>query len=151
MTDRLLSLFKILHSFLLSWAPRESGWLLPSATEGKTTKPLDDTAFHIGTGHAVTWLLEELCYKQQWSRVRFPMRSLDFFNYLSFQPHYGPEFREMSTRNLPGGKGRPAYMAGNLTTIRTSAACYLFIVHEQLLVQRVSDTLRFYARRNATE
>jgi hypothetical protein len=56
------------------------------------------------------------------SRFRFPMRSLGFFN----SPN--PSSRtialgstqsvtEMSTRNLPGGKGRPARKADNLTAI----------------------------------
>jgi hypothetical protein len=54
------------------------------------------------------------------SRVIFPMRSLDFSIDLilpaalmalgSIQP-----LTEMSTRNLPGGKGRPARGAENLT------------------------------------
>jgi hypothetical protein len=43
------------------------------------------------------------------SRVRFPMRSLALG---STQP-----LTEMSTRNLPGGKGRPARKADNLTAI----------------------------------
>jgi hypothetical protein len=56
------------------------------------------------------------------SRVRFPMRSLDFFNLPdpsirimalgSTQP-----VTEMNTRNLPGGKERPARKADNLFTI----------------------------------
>jgi hypothetical protein len=51
------------------------------------------------------------------SRVRFPM-SLDFSIYLillvlgSTKP-----VTEMSTKNLPGGKGRPARKAENLTAI----------------------------------
>jgi hypothetical protein len=57
-----------------------------------------------------------------WSRVRFPMRSLDIFSLFnpssrtmalgSAQP-----LTEMSTRNLPGGKGRPENKANNLTAI----------------------------------
>jgi hypothetical protein len=31
---------------------------------------------------------------------------------------------EMSTRNLPGGKGRPAHEADNLTTLWAFMACY---------------------------
>jgi hypothetical protein len=56
------------------------------------------------------------------SRFRFPMRSLDFFNLSnpssrtmalgSIQP-----LTEVSTRNLPGGKGRPARKTDNLTAI----------------------------------
>jgi hypothetical protein len=56
------------------------------------------------------------------ARVRFPMRSLYFFQFSSpssctmalgsTQP-----LTEMSTRNLPGGKGRPARKADNLTAI----------------------------------
>jgi hypothetical protein len=51
-------------------------------------------------------------------RVRFLMRSMDFSIDLilpalgSTQP-----LTEMSTRNLPGGKGRPARNADNLTAI----------------------------------
>jgi hypothetical protein len=55
-------------------------------------------------------------------RVRFPMRSLEFFNLPnpsirtmalgSTQP-----LTEMSTGNLPGGKGRPARKADNHTPI----------------------------------
>jgi hypothetical protein len=56
------------------------------------------------------------------SRVRFPMRSLDFLNLLhpsslimalgSTQP-----LTEMSTTNLPGDKGPPVHKADNLTAI----------------------------------
>jgi hypothetical protein len=54
------------------------------------------------------------------SRFCFPMRSLGFLTDLtgrtmalgSTQP-----LTEMSTRNLPGGKGRPAREADNLTAI----------------------------------
>jgi hypothetical protein len=44
------------------------------------------------------------------SRVRFPMRSLDFSIYLIWTMALGSTqpLTEMSTRNLPGGKGRPA-------------------------------------------
>jgi hypothetical protein len=56
------------------------------------------------------------------SRVRFPLRSLD----ISIEPN--PSSRtmslestqpltEMSTRNLPGGKERPAGKVDNLTAI----------------------------------
>jgi hypothetical protein len=55
-------------------------------------------------------------------RVRFPVRSLDLFQFTySFQPHYDPRsnqpLTEMSSRNLTGGKGRPARDADNLTAI----------------------------------
>jgi hypothetical protein len=49
------------------------------------------------------------------SRVRFPMSSLNFLFDLSLwstQP-----LTEMSTRNLPGGKGRQARKADNLDAI----------------------------------
>jgi hypothetical protein len=52
------------------------------------------------------------------SRVRFLIRSLDFLIDLilpalgSTQP-----LTQMSTRNLPGGKGRPTRGADNLTAI----------------------------------
>jgi hypothetical protein len=56
------------------------------------------------------------------SPVRFPMRSLDFFNWPNPSGcHYDPgstqPLTEMSTRNLPGGKGRPACRADNFTAI----------------------------------
>jgi hypothetical protein len=62
------------------------------------------------------------------SWVRFPMKSLDFSIYLSFQPHCSPGIESASnrngkgkgkkgTRNLPGGKGWPAREADNLTAI----------------------------------
>jgi hypothetical protein len=64
------------------------------------------------------------------SQVRFPMRSLDFSIDLilpaalwaleSTQP-----LTEMSTRNLPGGKGRPARKADNLTAICEQGICAL--------------------------
>jgi hypothetical protein len=57
-----------------------------------------------------------------WSRVRFPMRSLnciDLPNPSGRNMALGPTqpLTEMSTRNLPGGKGRPARKADNLTAI----------------------------------
>jgi hypothetical protein len=52
------------------------------------------------------------------SRVRFPRRSLDFSIDLILLAHYGPQpLTEMSTRNLPRGKGRLAREADNLTAI----------------------------------
>jgi hypothetical protein len=56
------------------------------------------------------------------SRIRLPVRLLDFFNWPN------PSSRtmalgltqlltEMSTKNLPGGKGQPARKADNLITI----------------------------------
>jgi hypothetical protein len=55
-------------------------------------------------------------------RVRFPMRSLNFYNWIdpssrnmalgSTQP-----LTKMSTRNLPAGKGLPTGKAENLTAI----------------------------------
>jgi hypothetical protein len=47
------------------------------------------------------------------SRVRFPMRSLD----LSFDLGSTQPLTEMSTRDLPGGKRRPARETDNLTPI----------------------------------
>jgi hypothetical protein len=56
------------------------------------------------------------------SRVRFQLRSLDLFNLLrpssrtlalgSTQP-----LTDMSSRNFPGGRGRPECKADNLTAI----------------------------------
>jgi hypothetical protein len=55
------------------------------------------------------------------SRVRLSMRSLDFSIDLTFQQHYDlgstQPLTEMSTRNLPGGKGRPVRKADNLIVI----------------------------------
>jgi hypothetical protein len=55
-------------------------------------------------------------------RVRFSMKSLDFF--ISPNPSSRTmalsstqSLPEMSTRNLLGGKGRPAHKADNLTVI----------------------------------
>jgi hypothetical protein len=49
----------------------------------------------------------------QRSRVRFPMRSFNFGNTMALGSTQPPT--EMSTRNLPGDKGRPARKADNLT------------------------------------
>jgi hypothetical protein len=57
------------------------------------------------------------------SRVRFPMRSLDFSIDLilpagrTMALELTQPLTEMSTRNLPGGKGRPARETDNLTAI----------------------------------
>jgi hypothetical protein len=69
----------------------------------------------------VVWLLEALCYKPE-GPGSIPDEVIGFFNWPnpsscamalgSTQP-----LTEMSTRNLPGGKGRPAHGANNLTAI----------------------------------
>jgi hypothetical protein len=56
------------------------------------------------------------------SRARFPMRSLDFFNWPnSFSPTMirgsTHPLTEISTRNLPGNKGLPVSKADNLAAI----------------------------------
>jgi hypothetical protein len=56
------------------------------------------------------------------SRVRLPMGSLDVFNLpnpSSRTMALGSTLSliEMSTKNLPGGKGRPARKADNITAI----------------------------------
>jgi hypothetical protein len=55
-------------------------------------------------------------------QVKFAIRSLDFSIDLILQPHYGAlgsteSLTEMSTRNLPQGKGRLAHKADNLTAL----------------------------------
>jgi hypothetical protein len=55
------------------------------------------------------------------SRFRFPMRSLDFFNWpkpsgRNMAPGSIQSLTEMSTRNLPGSKGRTAGRRVKLTT-----------------------------------
>jgi hypothetical protein len=54
------------------------------------------------------------------SRIWFPTTSLDFFNWPNPSSRtvalgLTQRLREMSIRNLPGGKGRPAREAGSLT------------------------------------
>jgi hypothetical protein len=56
------------------------------------------------------------------SRIRFLTRSLDFFNFPNLSSRTmslasAQPLTEMSTRILPGGKGRPARQADNLTAI----------------------------------
>jgi hypothetical protein len=56
------------------------------------------------------------------SRVLFPMSSLDFFNLPNPSSRtmalgLTKPLTEMSTRNLPGGKGRPARKVDSLTAI----------------------------------
>jgi hypothetical protein len=56
------------------------------------------------------------------SRIQFPMRSLDFLNWpnifsLTMALKSTQPLTEMSTRNLPGVKGRPARKAENLIAI----------------------------------
>jgi hypothetical protein len=76
---------------------------------------------HFFSQNAVALLVEALCYKPEGRRFESRMRWI-FFNLLnpsrrtmaleSIQP-----LTEMSTRNLPGGKKRPARRADNLAAI----------------------------------
>jgi hypothetical protein len=50
------------------------------------------------------------------SRVRFPMKSLDF-SVVTMALRSTRPLTELSTRNHPGGKGRPARKADDLTAI----------------------------------
>jgi hypothetical protein len=57
-----------------------------------------------------------------WSLVRIPIKSLDFFIWPNFSSRTmamgsAHPLTEMSIRNIPGGKGRPARVADNLTAI----------------------------------
>jgi hypothetical protein len=58
------------------------------------------------------------------SLIRFPTRSLFFFfiwpnsSSRTMAPGSTHPLTEMSTRNIPGGKGRPARKADNLIAIR---------------------------------
>jgi hypothetical protein len=56
------------------------------------------------------------------SRVQLRMRSMDFFNLPNPSSHtmalgLTRPVKEMSTRNIPGGKELPAHKADNLTAI----------------------------------
>jgi hypothetical protein len=72
-------------------------------------------------GNAVVYLVEALCYKPEGRLFRVP-DEVDFFNMPnpssrsmtlgSTQP-----VTEMSTRNLPGGRGRPPRRAGKLAAV----------------------------------
>jgi hypothetical protein len=87
------------------------------------------------------------------SRVRFPMRSLDFSIDLITAMGSTQPLTEMSTMNLPGGKGWPTRKADNLiaicepivykmweprrlTTLWASTACYKdrFTLHDTIIV-----------------
>jgi hypothetical protein len=60
-------------------------------------------------GHAVSWLVEALCYKREGPGYDPSSRTMAQG---STQP-----LTEMSTRNLPGGKWLPARKADNFTAI----------------------------------
>jgi hypothetical protein len=65
----------------------------------------------VGGGHAVALLFQALCYK--------PEGIFELANLFSRTMALGSTqpLAEMSTRNLPGSKGRPARKADNLTAI----------------------------------
>jgi hypothetical protein len=56
-----------------SWTPRQQRREQP-----RVSVPPLALRYHTRTRHAVIWFSEELFYSPQWSRVRFPIRSLDF-------------------------------------------------------------------------
>jgi hypothetical protein len=73
----------------------------------------------IARGNAVGW---GTMLQAGRSRVRFPMRSLDFFNWPNPSSRtvslgLTQPLTEMSIRNLPGGKGRSARKPDNFTAI----------------------------------
>jgi hypothetical protein len=70
----------------------------------------------------VSWIVTRNTLLLDMSRFPFPMRSLDFLFVLILPGTLCPwgstqPLTEMSTRNLPGGKGQPARKADNLTAI----------------------------------
>jgi hypothetical protein len=73
--------------------------------------------------HAVAWMVEALCYKSEGRGFdSIPDEVIGFFNlpnHTSCTMALGSTqpLTEMSTRNLPGGTGRPAREADNLTVI----------------------------------
>jgi hypothetical protein len=67
-------------------------------------------------------LVEALCYKPEGRGFLFPIRSLDFFNLPNPSKHTTAlgstqPLTEISTRNHPGGKERPARKADNFIAI----------------------------------
>jgi hypothetical protein len=73
--------------------------------------------YNEGKGHTVAQLVEALCYKPKGRGFdsqffNLPNSSSRTMALVSTQP-----LTEVSTRNLPGGKGRPAHKSDNLPAI----------------------------------
>jgi hypothetical protein len=76
---------------------------------------------HISSGHAVTYLVEALCYKPKGRLSRVP-DEVDYFDILNLSSRTmalgsNQPVTEMSTRNLPGGEKRPARKVDSLAVI----------------------------------
>jgi hypothetical protein len=76
-----------------------------------------DNLFNLFIYLFLVYLVEALCYKLEGRR--FKSREGGFFNPSNRTMALGSTqtLTEMSTRNLPGGKKRPARRADNLTAI----------------------------------
>jgi hypothetical protein len=71
-------------------------------------------------GHAVAWLRHYVTSQKVAGLI--PIEVIGFFSLpttsiLTYGPGSTQPLTEMSTRNLPGGKGQPARKADNLTAI----------------------------------
>jgi hypothetical protein len=106
------SLFRINFNIVLPYAIRSSKLLKCLKLAGLVCNLLKRGLWSL-RGHAVAQLVEALCYKPEVNGfINGPNSSSPTTALGSTQP-----LTEMSTRNLPGVKGRPARKTDNLTTI----------------------------------